>query len=108
MAHADYACCAVCDRKMYYDPWAEAKTEICSDCVANLATQGVIVHNTSELLAWIKSTDADTVGKVLANAGFRFCHYWNPIDEAVENKGFKPDEHRGLTPRPADGASRRR
>jgi len=34
MAHADYACCAVCDRKLYYSHNAPTKEEICQECTA--------------------------------------------------------------------------
>ena len=46
MAHADYHCCAVCDKKISFGGFgATTKEQICSECVANLAEKGVIVHN---------------------------------------------------------------
>lgn len=90
MAHSDYNCCAVCDRKMGYQGiGARSKTEICSSCVADLAEQGVIVHHTGELIEWIEETETEEVESVLDKVGFSFCYYSNSVDEALESKGIK-------------------
>ena len=87
MAHADYHCCAICDRKISYGGFsATTKEQICSECVANLAEKGVIVHDVPELIEWIIKEDPLKVATILRDAGFRFCYYYNPVDEIVEKK----------------------
>jgi len=89
MAHADYDCCAVCDRKLSYAGMnATTKEMICSTCAVNLAERGVFVHNVHELIAWIKTSDTEHVRKVLSEVGFSFCYYQNDVDDAVMEKGI--------------------
>jgi len=83
MAHADYDCCAVCDRKMSYAIEASTKELICSRCVADLALQGVIVHDVEELMSWIGSDDPGRVVEILDAVGYRRCLYPNPVDDLV-------------------------
>lgn len=87
MAHADYHCCAVCDKKISFGGFgATTKEQICSECVANLAEKGVIVHNVEELIEWIKTEEPKKIATILRDVGFRFCHYYNIVDEMVEKK----------------------
>jgi len=85
MAHADYDCCAVCDKKMAYKGAAGANTkeEICGKCTANLAEHDVIVHNIRELINWIVTEDNDEVEGILRSVGFSKCHYPNGVDVTV-------------------------
>jgi len=93
MAHSDYNCCAVCDRKMsYVGIGAKTKTEICSTCIANLAQEGVIVHNVEELVDWAKDNNKETVKNILQIVGFHFCYYGNWVDESIEEKGIEEDK----------------
>ena len=36
MAHADYACCACCDSKVYYKENAASKSVLCERCAEKL------------------------------------------------------------------------
>lgn len=81
MAYADYACCSVCDDKMYYSSNAWSKTEICSYCVLALAKRGVYVAPPSELLEWMRSKDPRRVVQTLNEVGFKPCVYGNDIDD---------------------------
>lgn len=82
MAHADYACCAVCDVKMYYSCDVGSKEEICSRCVLGLlkATGKEIMH-VPELIVWF--LDAEDPGVVLFDLGYRPCFYANEFDGVV-------------------------
>lgn len=81
MAHADYECCAICDCKMHYNPYAESKRMICSSCLRALRIAGVDVTGIGDLIGWMKNHPAEEVLKTLRNIGFRECYYENPIDE---------------------------
>ncbi len=91
MAHADYDCCAVCDCKMSYNGgMAETKKEICSHCVAELATRGVIVHGVDKLMEWMRNTDLRKVKRILKECNFRVCFYIGEIDELLaERTGYE-------------------
>mgnify|MGYP000592541095 CR=1 FL=1 len=87
MAHADYHCCAICDKKISFGGFdATTKEQICSECVANLAERGVIVHDITELIEWIKREEPLKVATILRDVGFRFCYYDNIVDKMVEEK----------------------
>jgi len=94
MAHGDYHCCAICDSKMAYVGFdAVAKEHICSYCVANLARRGVIVGNVKELIEWITKAKKKQLEQILSAVGFRKCFYLNDVDEMVEKRGVKFDNH---------------
>lgn len=89
MAHADYDCCAVCDRKLAYNsPGAETKAEICPECEKALALVSLVFDSVDALIQWIKDTDKQAVWLALYAIGFRRCHYPNEVDNAVAEKGI--------------------
>ncbi len=100
MGHADYECCACCDRKMAYSVDAETKATLCTDCAVDLVLAGVVVRSPVDLIAWIDRTDAATVRAILSAHGFSFCFYKNDVDGAVRRKGLAPDAYRGISPAP--------
>jgi len=85
MAHADYDCCAVCDKKMAYQGFSgvDTKQEVCGNCTVNLAKHDVIINNIKELINWIVTEDNDIVEEVLHDIGFSKCHYPNGVDTTV-------------------------
>jgi hypothetical protein len=95
MAHGDYECCAVCDRKMAYASMAEAKTSICGDCVVALAKRQVFIPNPEALIAWVRDNETEHVRETLKAVGFQQCYYGSDVDDAVAAKlgddfGAKP------------------
>jgi hypothetical protein len=85
MAHANYECCAVCDKKVYYafgDVYA--KDVICTNCVVELALRGVFIRNVHELHEWMEKESPEKVLEILEQVGFKKCHYWNEIDELYD------------------------
>lgn len=85
MAHADYHCCAVCDRKISYGG-ADAATKefLCARCAATLSLRaGRNISDTDELLRWIEESTPDTVRSVLTEANYRECCYPNKVDQAI-------------------------
>ncbi len=84
MAHGDYHCCAVCDRKLdYAGDDARTKEDVCTDCIRSvLAETGVLVTTGDELLAWITTAPVAAVGAL----DIRPCYYRNPVDDAVKAK----------------------
>lgn len=93
MAHGDYHCCAICDCKITYGGLnATTKKKICSECVANLAQEGIIVHNVDELLKWIGDTPIKEVKSILKKVGFYFCFYPNVVDQTLIEKGVVEGE----------------
>jgi len=82
MAHADYSCCAVCDRKMSYGEEG-TKDHICTDCVVTLARRGVFLRNGAELLAWMRANAPLVVVAHLTECGFHRCYYANAVDEEM-------------------------
>ena len=97
MAHADYDCCAICDCKLSYAGFYNARTKenICSYCLAELAKRGVIVHDTDELLDWLSKEDIRKVKAILEQLNFRCCYYKNSVDELLENRGIIFDKETG-------------
>ena len=81
MAHGDYDCCAVCDRKMAYGG-ERTKEDLCSECAIALAKRGVFCGSVAELLVWIKGSDFSR--PMLLEAGYSPCYYTNAVDAAVE------------------------
>ena len=96
MAHADYDCCAICDSKLRYVGFTDAKTkeEICSSCLVKLRDMGLHIITVDELIEWINKTPKDSVIEILRKLDFRACYYANKVDNAVEKKGIKFDENR--------------
>lgn len=81
MAHGDYGCCAVCDKKLRYGDYP-SKYQICPECVGALAQHGVVVTSPATLLAWMKVNDPDMVLTILHAVNFKPCCYGNDIDDA--------------------------
>ena len=94
MAHADYDCCAICDCKLSYVGFYNARTkeDICSYCVAELVKRGVIVHSVDELLEWLSKEDIEKVKTILEELNFRCCYYKNSVDELLVSRGIIFDE----------------
>lgn len=88
MAHADYTCCAICDRKVNYSPDSEAKEVICTQCLKNLHKAGVMVYTSEELLEWMKN-NPDKAVDTLLSVGFSTCGYGNPIDDTFRELSCK-------------------
>ena len=82
MAHGDYHCCALCDRKMDYATGdARTKEDICEECLRTLHVNGVMVYVGAELEAWIKANPEKAV-ELLPGLGYEKCWYGNPVDSA--------------------------
>jgi len=90
MAHADYHCCALCDKKLEYASNgfynAKTKEDLCTDCQKALHEHGVMVYDGSELADWIGREDAERVAEVFSGVRYRMCHYDNPVDKAFCEK----------------------
>jgi len=90
MAHADYACCACCDDKCYYDLSADSKGTLCPSCAVGLSMRlGVSVTTPAKLLDILKTwpdADNDQLLEALKANGFSMCCYWNVIDDAFSNR----------------------
>ena len=90
MAHADYNCCAICDSKMDYAGWeSETKEDICTDCLENIKKLNLQIENVEDLKKYIKDTDYKTLRETLLKLDYRFCYYWNDIDDLVISN-FQP------------------
>lgn len=88
MAHGDYHCCAICDRKMQYGGrWAKTKKDICTSCLKNLRKENINVLDVDELIDWIKNND--NAQPKLKQIGFKTCHYSNPVDDVFESQTEK-------------------
>ena len=88
MAHADYNCCAICDRKLSYNAWdARAKEEICTDCLVRLRDMGLNIITVQELIHWIRNEETEKLKDVLKGLRFKPCLYSNPVDEACVRSG---------------------
>lgn len=86
MAHGDYDCCAVCDKKLSYSRDAQTKDEICPSCIKVLVNLGVQVFFPDELIEWVQDTDPVRVKLVLSEVDFCFCHYPNSVDKVVGDR----------------------
>ena len=81
MAHADYACCAVCSSKLYYGGVdAPHKESICGTCLKNARRLGYPFLDLAELLDWLPSATPEN----LRDLGFSTCYYSNAVD-AIAN-----------------------
>ena len=91
MAHADYECCCVCDRKMAHNEMAAAKTKMCRWCVARLrkilAKEEIDgeIKDPEGFLELISSLPKDRLETLLKKIKFRACRYPNPIDDYLES-----------------------
>jgi hypothetical protein len=90
MAHGDYACCACCDDKCYYDSSAEPKDTLCTSCAVGLSRRlGTEVTTPAKLLEILRTwpdADDDQLLEALKANGFSKCCYWNDIDDAFTNR----------------------
>jgi len=100
-AHQYYECCAICDRRIRRVRSNAAKKEkICSQCKEKLTKKGVKVRNVKEFIEWIKEEKAEKVVKILKDLRYRFCVYFNDVDQAViekTNEIMEVDDDRYLT-----------
>ena len=85
MAHADYDCCACCDRKMAYNSDAKTKEDLCAACAVDLAQEGVFCRNAQAFLAFVQSPGRNQVQRVLRAVGFQPCLYPNAVDDSVKD-----------------------
>lgn len=83
MAHGDYDCCAVCDRKMGYSTSPNTKEDLCAECAVALMENGVRATSAQDVLAWVKQESPATVRHVLERVGYKECYYGNDFDVAV-------------------------
>lgn len=82
MAHADYACCILCDAKVYYCADSYPKTELCSRCAANLSLKaGKPIYSAEDFLSWFRL--GDDVLKIIDELGYKPCLYGSEFDERV-------------------------
>lgn len=80
MAHGDYDCCAVCDRKLNYNEDASTKEEICPKCAVNMTlATGQRITTPDALIGWIGTATTEQ----LDEARIVECFYRNPVDDAV-------------------------
>ncbi len=91
MAHADYDCYAVCDRKLSYAGFdSETKKEICPSCLKKMRAEGMNILDPEELVEWVKSHDQPEIVDKLARVGFKFCYFPNDVDTVIDKKlGFQ-------------------
>lgn len=88
MAHGDYNCCAICDRKLDYNAWnARTKEEICTDCLVKLRDIGLSIITVQELIHWIETEEVEKLRDALKRLQFKPCLYNNPVDEACIKRG---------------------
>lgn len=87
MAHCDYACCAICARKLWYDSGCDDhhKTQLCQACSKSMYEQGHPVFSPKELIAWIESEEPTERERTLAVVGYEPCAYETVVDDAVAN-----------------------
>jgi len=85
VAHGDYACCACCDVKMYYDACSEeVKTKLCGSCAASLSiAAGTPVTSGADVVAWVQRDRESAMAALHAN-GYHVCFYSNAVDGAVK------------------------
>lgn len=81
MAHGDYLCCAICDRKMAYSSMALSKESLCPDCAINFfEATGEKITRGDSLVEWMQR-NRTTAKSVLDSIGFSICFYGNDVDE---------------------------
>lgn len=92
MAHSDYNCCAVCDKKMEYAGLnARTKNRICESCLIRLTKMGILMDDGDPILTadqlqdWILVASLEDL-KRLIEARFQTCYYENPVDETFESR----------------------
>lgn len=84
MAHCDYDCCALCDRKVRYNASdSRTKEDICVECMRALHGQGVMVYTGADLEAWINANQA-LAPDALRSLGYEKCFYGNMVDVAMD------------------------
>lgn len=87
MAHADYNCCLICDRKMDYSSDAETKAHPCPECVATMRDSGgPILLTQPEVIQYVRDTPAEEASAYMRKIGYRRCFYPNDADDAVADQ----------------------
>jgi hypothetical protein len=88
MAHGDYNCCLICDRKMEYNPYeASTKESPCIDCIEKMRNSGMVVLSVEEMKKAVDEKGDDAI-KWLHEIGYEHCYYDNHIDSYLEEKGL--------------------
>lgn len=88
MAHADYACCACCDSKVYYKENAASKSVLCERCAEKISEiVGKPIVTVSQFRNLIENfNDKKLLFSLLKNINFHFCIYSNPFDQMISEK----------------------
>lgn len=98
MAHADYDCCLICDRKMSFSYDARTKEEVCVDCLKAMRERGEILLSPEEVIELLKNKDDESMLKWLNEVGYVACHYFtcSSADRyIIEERGFDTDKRFG-------------
>jgi hypothetical protein len=89
MAHADYACCAVCDCKMDYVGFdAPTKASICPDCIERSNELGTLIVRPHQIIDRVKDMADDDALVWLHKIGMHPCYYANDVDEYLIERGL--------------------
>lgn len=97
VAHSDYNCCAICDRKLEYAGFnATTKERICESCLVELQTRKLPIVTVAQFIDWVKGIDKDMLRSTLKDLGFRRCYYSNDVDDAVRAAGIEFDDRRAV------------
>lgn len=88
MAHADYECCACCDKKLDYSTGAEPKDRLCAECAVDLSRATDQRITTPEALGdWVRQAVDHglqrTAAEILAATNYRPCPYGNTLDRLI-------------------------
>lgn len=87
MAHGDYNCCMICDRKMEYNAYeAETKKRPCIGCISTMRDVGTILLTPDEFVAHMKSLSPTDGAAFLVRIGFSKCSYQNAVDQAAYDR----------------------
>lgn len=86
MAHADYACCIICDSETHYEVDSYSKTDICQRCAAGISLEvGKVIGSVDEFLQWFRSEEERDVIAIIDGLGYKPCYYENTFDSRVKN-----------------------
>lgn len=95
MAHGDYNCCAICDRKMEYSNSASTKEDLCASCAVNVSMMfGQKITTPEAFIAKAKELPLDVLIGALVELGYSRCSYSGEIDREMGRLGvqFLPDD----------------
>ena len=84
MAHADYGCCFVCDKKLEPNSNAMTKEAICGGCQNKIRKlKDKVICSRQDFIKLIDDFDNCDLKKFLKDVNFRVCHYPNFIDSYI-------------------------